>query len=97
MADAKRDSRFKESESIFMYGIRSAMCVPLLGAERVTGVIYVDILNSDRQFTHDELHLLTTIGNISAIGIEQTNLRDKMLKEREARQSLMRYHSPQVG
>ncbi|MDP3113008.1 MAG: adenylate/guanylate cyclase domain-containing protein [Thermodesulfovibrionales bacterium] len=96
VADAKRDSRFKESESIFMYGIRSAMCVPLLGAERVTGAIYVDILNSDRQFTHDELHLLTTIGNISAIGIEQTNLRDKMLKEREARQSLMRYHSPQV-
>lgn len=96
VADAKTDSRFKESESIFLYGIRSAMCVPLLGAGRVTGAIYADIRNSDRQFTHDELYLLTAIGNISAIGIEQTNLRDRMIKESEARQSLMRYHSPQV-
>lgn len=96
VADAKRDSRFKESESIFLYGIRSAMCVPLLGAESVAGAIYVDILNADRQFTHDELHLLTTIGNLAAIGIEQAELRDKIRKESEARQSLMRYHSPQV-
>ena len=96
VADAKRDSRFKESESIFLYGIRSAMCVPLLGAESVAGTIYVDILNADRQFTHDELQLLTTIGNLAAIGIEQAELRDKIRRESEARQSLMRYHSPQV-
>jgi len=96
VADAKTDSRFKESESIFLYGIRSAMCVPLLGAKSITGTIYVDILNADRQFTHDELNLLTTIGNLAAIGIEQVALRDKIRRESEARQSMMRYHSPQV-
>ncbi len=96
VADAKRDSRFQESESIFLYGIRSAMCVPLLGAESVVGTIYVDILHADRQFTHDELHLLTTIGNLAAVGLEQADLRDKIRRESEARQSLMRYHSPQV-
>lgn len=95
VADAKRDSRFKESESVFLYGIRSAMCVPLLG-EKSVGTIYVDILNADRQFAQDELHLLTTIGNLAAISIEQVILRDKIRKESEARQSLMRYHSPQV-
>ncbi len=96
VADAKKDSRFKESESIVLYGIRSAMCVPLIGAERVVGTIYVDILKSNRQFTDDELNLLTTIGNIAAFGIEQADLKDKIRREREARQSLMRYHSPQV-
>lgn len=96
VADAKKDSRFKESKSIFLYGIRSAMCVPLLGVESVAGTIYVDNLNADRQFTQAELNLLTTIGNLAAIGIEEANLRDKIIREREARQALMRYHSPQV-
>jgi adenylate cyclase len=96
VADAKRDSRFKESKSIFLYGIRSAMCVPLLGAESVVGTIYVDNLNADRQFSQAELTLLTTVGNLAAIGIEEANLRDRILSEREARQALMRYHSPQV-
>jgi adenylate cyclase len=96
VADARKDHRFRDSKSIFLYGIRSAMCVPLLGVESVVGTIYVDNLNADRQFTQTELNLLTTIGNLAAIGIEQTNLRDKMLRERETRQCLMRYHSPQV-
>jgi adenylate cyclase len=96
VADARKDHRFKESKSIFLYGIRSAMCVPLLGVESVVGTIYVDNLNADRQFTQAELNLLTTIGNLAAIGIEQSNLRDKILRERETRQCLMRYHSPQV-
>jgi adenylate cyclase len=96
VADAKRDSRFAESKSIFLYGIRSAMCVPLLGLEHVIGAIYVDNLNADKQFTHDELALLTTIGNLAAISIEEANLRDKIRREREDRQCLMRYHSPQI-
>jgi len=96
VADAKRDARFRESESIFMCGIRSAMCVPLLGTESVIGTIYVDILNGESQFSQDELDLLTTMGNLAAIVIEQARLRENVRRESEARQSLMRYHSPQM-
>lgn len=96
VADARRDSRFSESKSIFLYGIRSAMCVPLFGAARVAGAIYVDNLNAGQQFTEDDLNLLTTIGNLTAISIEEANLREKVHREREARHCLMRYHSPQV-
>ncbi len=96
VADARRDTRFSESESIFLYGIRSAMCVPLLGASRVAGAIYVDNLNAGQQFTEEDLDLLTTIGNLTAISIEEANLREKIHREREARLCLMRYHSPQV-
>ena len=96
VADARRDARFSEAESIFLYGIRSAMCVPLIGATRVNGAIYVDNLNAGQQFTEDDLNFLTTIGNLAAISIEEANLREKMHREREARQCLMRYHSPQV-
>ena len=96
VSDAKRDSRFKASKSIFMYGIRSAMCVPLFGAERLVGAIYVDNLNANKQFTQDDLNILTTIGNLAAISIEEVNMRADLRREREARLCLMRYHSPQV-
>ena len=96
VSDAKSDARFQASKSIFMYGIRSAMCVPLFGAERLVGAIYVDNLNANKQFTQDDLNILTTIGNLAAISIEEVNMRAHLRREREARQCLMRYHSPQV-
>ena len=96
VADAKRDVRFRESESIILYGIRSAMCVPLLGEKSVRGALYVDVLKGKKQFKQNDLQLLTTIANLAAISLEEANLRDKIRKETEARQSLMRYHSPQV-
>jgi adenylate cyclase len=96
VADAKRDVRFRESESIILYGIRSAMCVPLLGEKSVRGALYVDVLKQRKQFAQNDLQLLTTIANLAAISLEEANLRDKIRRETEARQSLMRYHSPQV-
>lgn len=96
VADAKSDARFQESESIILYGIRSAMCVPLLGEKSVRGVVYVDVLKARSQFTQNDLQLLTTIANFAAISLEEANLRKKVQRESEARQSLMRYHSPQV-
>ena len=53
VADAKRDARFRESESIILYGIRSAMCVPLLGENSVRGALYVDVLNG-KETVHAE-------------------------------------------
>jgi adenylate cyclase len=96
VSDAKRDVRFRESESIILYGIRSAMCVPLLGEKSVRGALYVDVLKGKKQFSQSDLQLLTTIANLAAISLEEANLRDKIQRETEARQSLMRYHSPQV-
>jgi adenylate cyclase len=96
VADAKKDSRLKGSESILLYGIRSAVCAPLLGSESIRGTIYADIISGDKQFSQDELHLLTTIGNLTAIAIEQADLREKIRRETEVRQRLVRYHSPNV-
>jgi adenylate cyclase len=96
VADARKDFRFKECDSINLYGIYSAMCVPLLGFDSVVGAIYVDNRIADRRFTQDDLNVLTIIGNLAAIAVEEANLRDKIYREREAKQCLMRYHSPQL-
>src|SRR5258708_25594009 len=42
--DVSADERFRSSESIRISGLRSAMCAPLLGNNRVLGILYVDNL-----------------------------------------------------
>ncbi|MBI5042835.1 MAG: FHA domain-containing protein [Nitrospirae bacterium] len=95
-SDAKIDPRFKGGESIILYGIRSAMCVPLWNMDDVLGIIYVDSLISSNRFSNDDLELLTAIANQAAIGIQQARLKEKILKEAEFRKRLSQYHSPDI-
>jgi adenylate cyclase len=48
-SDASIDPRFCSGASVFLYGIRSALCVPLLNEDEVMGVLYLD--NRDIRFT----------------------------------------------
>lgn len=95
-SDAKLDPRFKGGESVILYGIRSAMCVPLWKVDDVLGIIYVDCLVSSNRFTNNDLELLTAIANQAAIGIEQARLKEKIQKEAEFRRRLSQYHSPDI-
>lgn len=94
--DAIMDDRFSDSDSIFFIGIRSAMCVPLWTKDHVLGVIYVDNLASSDNFSDDDLALLSAFANHAAIGIEQAQLHESILKERKIRSHLERYHSPEI-
>lgn len=95
-SDALVDPRFNGGESIQLYGIRSAMCVPLYHQNRIFGIISVDSLMSSNCFTSDDLDLFSALANHAAIGIEQARLYDKIQKESKIRANLERYHSPEV-
>ncbi len=96
-ADAKVDARFKAGESIQLYGIRSAMCVPLWRhRDDIIGVLFLDRTSTDKPFTEDDLDLLFAIGNQAAIGIQQSRLQEKIRQESQIRNNLMRFHSPSV-
>lgn len=95
-SDATVDPRFDGGESIQIYGIRSAMCVPLFHKDTVFGIIHVDSLMSSNCFTPDDLDLFTALSNQAAIGIEQARLYEKIQEEAKIRANLERYHSPDV-
>jgi len=95
-ADAATDPRFQSGASVFLYGIRSALCVPLWDDEDVIGVIYIDTRTQSYSFTEDELDLLTAMANQAAIGIQNARLVEKARREHEIRERLARYHSPGV-
>ncbi len=66
------DDAFRERRSIVEQNIRTLMAVPLQTREQIIGLIYVDSPSLMREFTKDDLNLLTVMANVAAIRIEHS-------------------------
>jgi adenylate cyclase len=94
--DAMADTRLEQAQSLFSQKIRSAMCVPLWKKDEVIGVIQLDSVRFNNQFSEDDLELLKAIGHQMAMVIEQSSLNEQIREEERLIGRLERYHSPQV-
>src|SRR3984957_6014261 len=70
--DTASDDALRERRSILEQNIRTLMAVPLQTRDQIIGIIYVDSPSLTREFTKDDLNLLTVMANVAAIRIEQT-------------------------
>ena len=95
-SNAMDDSRLDYAKSVFIQQIRSAMCVPLWKKDKIIGIIQLDSIRLDNQFTQDDLELLKAIGSQMAMVIEQASLNEQIREEEAMRNRLERFHSPQV-
>lgn len=87
--DALADERLAGGDSVWLHGIRAAMCVPLWSGDDVIGVLQVDSPVAVGTFTEHDLDFLMALANLAAIAVER-------IREREARRRLERYHAPSV-
>jgi len=74
--DAQLDQALREHMSIVEQKIRSMMAVPLQTNDRVIGLIYVDSPHLIREFSREDLNLLTVMANVAAIRIEHARLNE---------------------
>jgi len=72
--DARLDEAFADRMSIVQQQIRSMLAVPLQTDDRVIGLIYLDSPHFIKEFTKEDLSLLTVMANVAAIRIEHTRL-----------------------
>ncbi len=79
-SDAQHDPRFKSSTVTFQ-GIRSVLAVPLGVGERIFGMIYADSPLATSRFTEDHLKVLTTLGSVAAIRVENARLLEEHLEQ----------------
>ncbi len=82
VSDVSADEKLRDRGSILYQGVRSLMAVPLQTDERVIGLIYLDTPHLLRQFTAEDLNLLTVMANVAAIRIERERLVEVELSER---------------
>jgi signal transduction histidine kinase len=73
-SNAMGDRRFASGKSVYNFGIRSAICVPIKGRQRILGVIHVDCSVSEHTYTTEQLRLLTAIGYQTGLAIDNVNL-----------------------
>ncbi len=72
--DAQLDDAFRGRMSIVEQKVHTMMAVPLQTKDRIIGLIYVDSPFILREFTKDDLNLLTVMANVAAIRIENARL-----------------------
>lgn len=95
-SNAMTDSRLDHAKSLLLQQIRSAICVPLWRKDKIIGVIQLESVRLDNQFTQGDLELLKAIGSQMAMVIEQASLNEQIREEERIRNRLERFHSPQV-
>jgi serine phosphatase RsbU (regulator of sigma subunit) len=72
--DTQMDDAFRERLSIVEQKVRTLMAVPLQTKDQIIGLIYLDSPYFVREFTVDDLNLLTVMANTAAIRIEHARL-----------------------
>jgi len=79
-SNAMGDIRFTSGDSVQAYGIRSAMCVPIVHKDHYFGVIHLDSQIANYTFTGDQLSLLTAIGVQTGLALENARLLEKRVQ-----------------
>lgn len=94
--DAQEDHRFAANQSIYTFGIRSALVVPLRVQEEVLGVLHLDKRDSRRPFDHDDLQLAAIVAQQVAAALSNARLIDAITRaNRElesARDQILRWN-----
>jgi serine phosphatase RsbU (regulator of sigma subunit) len=80
--DAQLDDAFKGRMSIVEQKVHTMMAAPLQTKDRIIGLIYLDSPFILREFTKDDLNLLTVMANIAAVRIENARLAEVEQAER---------------
>ncbi|MBI4865285.1 MAG: SpoIIE family protein phosphatase [Candidatus Riflebacteria bacterium] len=78
--EGSKDKRFKH-----MFNrdsdVRQIICVPLMSNENCIGVINLVNNKKNREFTKDDLNLMTSIANLAAVSIEKFRLYQEKLNQ----------------
>lgn len=97
-ADAARDRRFSSSESLADLQIRSVICAPILDQEgKGLGVIQVSSRDLGQPFTSDDLELLASVTLQCALAVQNANLHESLLAQRDMERELEFATQVQLG
>ncbi len=97
-ADAASDARFEMSQSIADFRIRSMMCAPLVDVNgEAIGVLQIDTLDQRQRFQPDDLELLASTASQAAIAIQNAQLYEQNLKQKEAERDMQLAREVQRG
>jgi adenylate cyclase len=90
------DVDLSSAKSIVALQIRSILCAPFGDGKDVQGYLYLDSVGAGRMFGLDDLDLVSVIGHHANAQLGRLRLQEKMQAERQRRENLARFLSPDV-
>ena len=95
--DISQIQEFSEAESVLVRNIQSVVAVPLEVLDHLRGVIYLDASDRSVQFDSGHLQLLTAVGSIAAMALENARRVEWLESENERLQSEINVEHNMVG
>ena len=86
--DTGKEAGLKDAQSIISLQLRSIACVPLRGKSGILGILYVDTDRSSRQYSHDDVLLLTAVGNSAGLALENAKMHQQLLEKQRIEQEI---------
>lgn len=91
--DAAADERFARGESVLRFDLKAVLCAPLVKDDQVVGALYI---TRDLPFSNTERDLVAALGQLIAMGLERSRLREQYATAERTKKSLERFHAPDV-
>ncbi len=90
------DPNFRDSESLRISGVRSAMCAPLVSEDRFFGIFYVDCLSKPLAFGQKELSIFSLIAAEAALSFDNARSHEELSRHDLERKALERFLNSSV-
>ena len=97
LLDNIKKSPVGQAASLQSAGVKSALCVPLLLADRVSGVIYLDTRSPENPFDSDHLQLITAVAGLISLAWENVRHLEKLREENKYLQEEINLNHELVG
>jgi len=95
--DVAGDEMFREAESLLEPRVRAVLVVPLEVQEKLLGVLYLDTSSQSARFDSALLQLVTALGNVAALAIENESHMERLGDENRRLQQELNIQHSMVG
>jgi two-component system, NtrC family, response regulator HydG len=96
-SDVQGNQTYRDSESLLERRVHSVLAVPLEVQGKVLGVLYLEASSPGARFDSDLLHLVTTLGNITALAIENSRHLERLGGENRRLHEELNIHHSMIG
>jgi transcriptional regulator with GAF, ATPase, and Fis domain len=97
LLDNIKRSSVGQAASLQSAGVKSALCVPLLLADRVSGVICLDTRSPENPFDSDHLQLITAVAGLISLAWDNVRHLEKLREENKYLQEEINLNHELVG
>jgi len=96
-SDVQSDVTYRDAESLLERRVHSVLAVPLEVQDKVLGVLYLEASSPGERFDPDLLQLVTTLGNITALAIENARQLERLGGENRRLNEELNLHHSMIG